>query len=403
VETIGVAADATRIFEPARPILARNLRRSECRGVYEALGVRRVVNACGIYTDLGGSVLSPSVWAAAAAANATWAAMGELLDAAGARVAALCGCEAARVVPGASAGIALSVGACIARGDGQLSEALPRVESVVWMQRGHEYKYARCVGLAGARVEWMDDVVGALALAGGDGDGAARPAAILHPAHLDAAAVGLAEVAPLARAAGVPVVVDAAYLNFPMSELERWAAAADLACFSAKYFWGPNTGGFVAGRARPVADVAALDFTGYESGEWRTFGRAFKLDRATVVATVAALEEWAALDHDARLAGYAKLAAELAKRCEELPGAGAHVEQKLFTLDERLVDGPINAVLVRGGDAVALEAGLAAGDPSIRAMAEGDALVLCTEALRPGEVDEIAAALASLRQSLDDG
>ena len=36
----------------------------------------------------------------------------------GARIAALCGAEAARVVPGASAGIALAVGACIARGDG---------------------------------------------------------------------------------------------------------------------------------------------------------------------------------------------------------------------------------------------------------------------------------------------
>ena len=59
--------------------------------VYDALGVRRVVNACGIYTDLGGSVLSPAVWAAAAEANVTWAAMDELLDASGARIAALCG------------------------------------------------------------------------------------------------------------------------------------------------------------------------------------------------------------------------------------------------------------------------------------------------------------------------
>ncbi|HEY6891911.1 MAG TPA: hypothetical protein VI300_29185, partial [Solirubrobacter sp.] len=131
--------------------------------MYEALGVRRVVNACGIYTDLGGSVLSPAVWAAAASANSTWADMGELLAGAGARVAELCGCEAARIVPGASAGIALSVGACIARGDGPLSEALPRVEAVVWMQTGHAYKYARCASLAGARVEWVDDIAGALA------------------------------------------------------------------------------------------------------------------------------------------------------------------------------------------------------------------------------------------------
>ena len=55
--------------------------------VYYSLGVRRVVNACGIYTDLGGSVLSPAAWAAADEANATWASMDELLDASGARIA----------------------------------------------------------------------------------------------------------------------------------------------------------------------------------------------------------------------------------------------------------------------------------------------------------------------------
>ena len=41
--------------------------------LYASLGVRRVVNACGIYTDLGGSRLSPAVWAAAEEANAAWA------------------------------------------------------------------------------------------------------------------------------------------------------------------------------------------------------------------------------------------------------------------------------------------------------------------------------------------
>ena len=62
------------------------------------------------------------------------------------------------------------------------------------------------------------------------------------------------------------MVVDAAYLSYPLSELARWAAQADLACFSAKYFRGPNGGGFVAGRRRRSSALAALDFTGYESG-----------------------------------------------------------------------------------------------------------------------------------------
>lgn len=345
----------------------------------ESLGVRRVVNACGIYTDLGGSSLSASVWAAAASANATWAAMDELLEASGARIASVVGCPAARVVPGASAGLALAVGACVARGDGAVMEALPLVDAVVVAQRAHaaSYEYARCASLAGARVEWVDDLAGALR--GG-------PCAVLHPAHLDAHGVPLAEVFELAREAGVPVIVDAAYQCFPVESFARWVRAGDVAVFSAKYFGGPNAGGFVAGSRALVADVAALDFVGYESGPWRTFGRAWKLDRATVAATVAALEEWVACDHAARLAGYRALA----MRLQALVG-GALCQ---FTFDERVLGAePFNAVRVAG--TAGLAATLAAGDPSVRAVIDGDALVFNVEALSSPEIDEIGAAMSA--------
>jgi L-seryl-tRNA(Ser) seleniumtransferase len=287
------------------------------------------------------------------------------------------------VVPGASAGIVLSLAALIARGDGAAMEALPATGARVVLQDGHAYKYARLARLSGARVvPWF-------------ADGAA---AALHPAHLDAAARPLPEVAEIAAARGAGVVVDAAYLSHPVSELTRWTSDADLACFSAKYFWGPNGGGFVAGRREAVDWLAALDFTGYESGPWLTFGRAWKLDRATICATVAALEEWLRSDHAARLEGYAALARALAERCAELPGAACALKQ--FTLDERLVDGPVNAVVLSGaGDARAVAARLAAGDPSVRCIVEGGALVLCTETLRPPELDEVASALATAWRS----
>jgi len=334
-------------------------------GFYSSLGVRRVLNACGIYTDLGGSSLSPAVWAAAAEANATWASMDELLAASGERIAGLIGAPAARVVPGASAGIALAVGACVAHGEGAVMEALPAVSSSVLVQRAHAeaYVYARCAALAGARVVVVDDLAAALATGA---------AAVLHPAHLDEA--------------GVPVVVDAAFQCFPVSAFGQWCSGSDVTVFSAKYFGGPNAGGFVAGRADVVADVAALDFVGYESGPWRTFGRAFKLDRAGVVAVVRALEEWLACDHAARLEGYSALAARL----QGLVG-GVLCQ---FTLDERvLLEGPPNAVRVPGL-AGAVDA-LAAGDPSVRAVVDGDALVFNVEALSSPEVDELGAILSA--------
>jgi len=44
------------------------------------LGVKPVINACGIYTDLGGSRLSPGVWAAMEEANRNFVRLTDLLD-----------------------------------------------------------------------------------------------------------------------------------------------------------------------------------------------------------------------------------------------------------------------------------------------------------------------------------
>ena len=70
-------------------------------------------------------------------------------------------------------------------------------------------------------------------------------------------------------------------------------------------------------------------------------------------------------------------------------------ELKQFTLDERLVDGPVNAVVV--GGAARWSRRWPPGDPSIRAIVTGDSLAFCTEALASGDVDEIGAALSEVR------
>ena len=93
--------------------------------VFERLGVPPVINACGIYTDLGGSMLSPEVWEAMQEANQFFMSMPDLLDHTGARIAELMGAEAGRITPGASAAIALSVSACMTGHDGAKWEQLP--------------------------------------------------------------------------------------------------------------------------------------------------------------------------------------------------------------------------------------------------------------------------------------
>src|SRR5579884_1790062 len=85
--------------------------------IYARFGVRTVINASGKMTNLGGSVLSPSVAEAMRQASQQHVDLDELLARAGALVAEATGAEAAWLTTGAAAGIALSVAAVLAGTD----------------------------------------------------------------------------------------------------------------------------------------------------------------------------------------------------------------------------------------------------------------------------------------------
>jgi hypothetical protein len=118
--------------------------------VYDRLGARPVVNCRGVYSELGGAIISPDVWAKMTEAAGMAASMSELLEATGRRLAQLLGAEAARVIPGAAAAIALGTAACLTRGDGAAAERLPDTADLpaeVLLQRVQRpnYKYARVI------------------------------------------------------------------------------------------------------------------------------------------------------------------------------------------------------------------------------------------------------------------
>jgi L-seryl-tRNA(Ser) seleniumtransferase len=366
--------------------------------IFAHLGVPPVINASGIYTDLGGSRLSPRIWAALGEVNDAFIDMVELLDRSGERIAELIGVEAARVTPGASAAIALGIGACLTGLDRARMERLPETAGMpneVILQRGHRYKYDRCVLLPGARLVEVGAAQGTAAAEIGRAIGPGT-AALFVPAHLDGqnGTVPLAEVAAIGHERGIPTFVDAAYMNDPVELMGSFTAlGADLVCFSAKYFGGPNGGGFICGRQDLVAAVAALDFTRHESGPYRRFGRVFKMDRQTVVATLLALEEWLTMDQEARWAGYRRQVETIRECLEGLPHAT--LAPMWFTMDERLLPDAVNCLVVELAPGSAKSAAevsrvLACGNPSIRCVVEGTALVIVVETVREGEEVVIA-------------
>jgi len=354
--------------------------------VFEKFSVRPVINACGIYTDLGGSVFSARVWQAMHEINCSFVRMVDLLDRSGEMLASLVGAEAARVVPGASAAITLGTAACIAGQDGSVWEQLPDTSGLkneVIIQKAHRYKYDRMVRIAGGRL-----------VEAGSENGTTLPelkrafgpqtAMVLLPAHLErkSGTIALEEVSSVAHAHGIPVFMDAAYMNDPPSLMSSFLPrGADLVCFSAKYFWGPNSSGFVGGRRDLIETLAGIDFTRYESGKFLTFGRPWKMDRHNIVATVVALEEWLALDHAARWASYREKVAAMRSLLADTPSI--RTEQKYFTMDERLLDEPVNCMAVEfsggGQQAEQVSAELLSGDPSIAAVVLDNKLVVAVD------------------------
>src|SRR5215208_6427433 len=128
--------------------------------IYEQLGVPRAINAAGKLTALGGSVLHPEVIAAMEAAARSHVDLQELRLAAGREIARLLEAEAACVVAGAAAGIAVSVGAAIVGQDQAAVWRLPLADgrpNEVQIQTGHWVNF-------GAPVEQMVRLAGGVPL-----------------------------------------------------------------------------------------------------------------------------------------------------------------------------------------------------------------------------------------------
>ena len=129
-----LAAEGTARAEPA----------SARPNVYEAIGVKPVINATGTVTILGGSLMPPEVVAAWADASRHFVNLNELQDKVGERIAKLVGVEAAMVTTGAAGAVLLGTAAVVTRGDPERIKRLPDptgMRNEVILQKSHHTCY----------------------------------------------------------------------------------------------------------------------------------------------------------------------------------------------------------------------------------------------------------------------
>ena len=267
--------------------------KQEHASIYQRLGVEPIVNCGSSRSVYGNSTMSDPVREAMESASHHYVIMEELGEAVGRRLAELTGAEWGLVTAGSATGLALAAAACVAANDPlrmlRMPESFDGKQRVVLTPKGQRFAYDLGVRMVGAKIVEVENMA-AFKSALDTND----VVVILMLAERDAeATLTFDEMLPEARAAKVPIIVDAA--SEPLTEPEHWTSrGADLVVYSvSKLMRGPAASGLLLGR-KPLVQAAW-----YNGPPHHSFGRVMKISKEQIVGAVAAVERWFAQDHEA--------------------------------------------------------------------------------------------------------
>ena len=301
--------------------------------VYEALGVRPVINATCHWTVYGGTIMWPEVTAAMAEARRASVDLRHLLDRASEIISRYTHAEASHVLSGCAAGLQAGAAAIMTGDDPVKMAALPHtagrmkhefVARRTGRRRAPEgttyphWGYAQAVqGAGGVLVEVGDDGgVTAEDLVAAFGPGTAG---VYWVADGLEPGVQFDEVIRLAHAHGLPVLVDASNTLPPAEHLHHFIdLGADLVAFSGgKGLRGPQGSGILTGRADLIRAARQ------QSAPIQGIGRPLKVSKEEIVGLLTALETWASRDHAADLRAAQQRTDAVVQALAGLPGIRA--------------------------------------------------------------------------------
>ena len=327
--------------------------------IYGRFGVRTRINAAGLLTRLGGSLMPAEVLEAMAEAAGSFVDMAELQAAASAVIVHHTGAGAGLVTAGAAAALTVGMAACLTGLDAARMDRLPETDDIpneVLMCRTHRTGYDHALRAAGARIRdvgFNDRATGAgvREVETWELEAAITPrtAAIAYAA-MPGSQPPLSEVVAAARRHSVPVLVDAAAQLPPATNLRRFIAdGVDLVAYSGgKAIRGPQGTGILCGRQDLIAAAALQQFDMDVRPEtWcppenylpraalrgiphHGIGRGGKVSKEEIVGLLVALERFVALDHDAERARQERLLSGIEERIADLP----HFRSRLVSAAE---------------------------------------------------------------------
>src|SRR5450432_1910604 len=281
---------------------------------YAKLGVTKIVNAAGTYTNLTASIMPDSVQAAVARAAETPVRLVELQKAAGEYLARKLNCEAAMVTAGAASALTLGTAGCLTVANHCGIRAIPievaSLKNEVLVQKAHRYGYDQallCCGVRMVEVETLEEYAAAF------GERTAM-------AHFYNAAeqgqISREDWIRVAHAHGVPCFNDAAADVPPIANLWNYTKMGfDLVTFSGgKGIRGPQNAGLLLGR-NDLIEAAADNNNPYDE----TVGRGMKVAKEQIIGMVAAVDWFLSQTDDGMEAEFRSRAERIVSHLKDIP------------------------------------------------------------------------------------
>jgi uncharacterized pyridoxal phosphate-dependent enzyme len=289
--------------------------------VYGAIGVRPLINARGTFTIISGSTMLPEVRAAIDAASRRYVHLDELAEAIGARLATLTQAEWGLVTSGCSAGLTHATAACVAGGNPELHVRIPNLQGFakdeVIIPSHSRNVYDAAIRAVGVRVVTVTTVAELEAAIG------PRTALIYVLASPDAdkSELSVKAMGPIAKAKGVPILVDAAaeILTIPNVHLQNGATL--VAYSGGKCLRGPQTAGLLLGRKDLVK--AAWVHSAPHHGPHR----GYKVGKEEAIGMLAAVETWVKRDHEAETKRWTGWLEHIAAKVKTVDGVTTEIVQ----------------------------------------------------------------------------
>jgi len=361
---------------------------------YDKLGVTKIINAAGTYTELTSAVMPPPVRAAVAQAALHPVYLEELQQKAGAYIAQKLRAEGCCVSCGASSAITLATAASVMAANNCQpldipslvgTPQFPRNEVVV--QKIHRYEYDVAMQICGIKivnVVTMDDYKRALG-----------PNTVMTNYFNAAEDVGISREDWIAAAhdKGVPCHLDAAADMPPISNLWRYTGMGfDMVSFSGgKDIRGPQNAGLLLGKKK-YTELAQRNLCPADS-----VGRGMKIAKEQIVGMVAAVD-WLLTQTDEgmdkesrdRMAVIIDLVRDIpsVQTSIMVPELANHVPHLMINFDPNVIGASVHELRVRLRTAtpcIEINPHTGSKRSSQGVPAQPNALVVTTFLLNPGE------------------